>query len=215
MSSLTIGLTGGIASGKSTVQAMFMGLGVPVLDADLVAREVVAPGSPALDEIARTFGPDMLLADGTLDRRRMRERVFADEAERKRLEAITHPHIRQCMQAWKAAQTAPYCMLSVAILVEAGMASLVDRTLVVDVPEAVQQQRLRERDVISTELAAQMLAAQLSREQRLAHADDVLANTGSLEMLQTCVEQLHRYYLDLANAGTPKAPGLRLPLPVI
>lgn len=215
MSSLTIGLTGGIASGKSTVQAMFLGLGVPVLDADLVAREVVAPGAPALGEIAQAFGADMLLADGTLDRRRMRERVFADEAERKRLEAITHPHIRQRMQAWKAAQTAPYCMLSVAILVEAGMTSLVDRTLVVDVPEAVQQQRLRERDVISAELAAQMLAAQLSREQRLAYADDVLANTGSLETLQACVEQLHRYYLDLANAGTPKAPGLRLPLPVI
>lgn len=214
-SALTIGLTGGVASGKSTVQAMFVGLGVPVLDADLVAREVVAPGSPALDEIAQVFGPEMLLADGTLDRRRMRERVFADEAERKRLERITHPHIRQRMHAWKTAQTAPYCMLSVAILIEAGMDSLVDRTLVVDVPEAVQQQRLRERDVITAELAAQMLAAQLSREQRLAHADDVLANTGSLDTLQACVEQFHRYYLGLAVAGTPKAPGLRLPLPVI
>lgn len=215
MSSLTIGLTGGIASGKSTVQAMFMGLGVPVLDADLVAREVVAPGSPALGEIAQAFGADMLLADGTLDRRRMRERVFADEAERKRLEGITHPHIRQRMQAWKAAQTAPYCMLSVAILIEAGMTPLVDRTLVVDVPEAVQQQRLRERDVVSAELAAQMLAAQLSRDQRLAHADDILTNTGSLETLRACVERLHRYYLGLARAGTPKAPGLRLPDPVI
>lgn len=212
---LTIGLTGGIASGKSTVQAMFMGLGVPVLDADLVAREVVAPGSPALGEIAQAFGADMLLADGTLDRRRMRERVFADAAERRGLEAITHPHIRERMRAWKTAQTAPYCMLSVAILIEAGMSTLVDRTLVVDVPEAVQQQRLRERDVVSAELAAQMLAAQLSRERRLAHADDILANTGSLETLQACVEQLHRYYLGLASAGTPKAPGLRLPLSVI
>ncbi len=211
-SPLTIGLTGGIASGKSTVQAMFAQLGVPVLDADQVAREVVAPGSAALREIADCFGADMLLADGTLDRRRMRERVFADAAERRRLEAITHPHIRARMRAWKAAQTAPYCILSVAILIEAGMQPLVDRILVIDLPEDLQQQRLRERDDIDAGLAQQMLAAQLPRAQRLAAADDVLLNGTDLAALHTGVAQLHAFYLDLARRGQPHAPGLRLPL---
>jgi hypothetical protein len=116
---LTIGLTGGIASGKSTVQAMFEALGAPVLDADLVARQVVEPGAEALAQIAAAFGAQMLLADGSLDRRRMREHVFGRPEELRRLEAITHPQIRRRMLDWKAAQTAPYCMLSVAILIEA------------------------------------------------------------------------------------------------
>lgn len=212
---LTIGVTGGVASGKSTVQNLFAALGVPVLDADLVAREVVAPGEPALAQIAAEFGADMLLADGTLDRRRMRERVFANPAERKRLEAITHPHIRARMQAWKSAQTGPYCMLSVAILIEAGMQTLVDRILVVDVPESVQEQRLCARDGVAPVLATQMLAAQLPRPQRLAAADDVLVNTSDLATLNRCVERLHRFYLDLAARGAHKAPGLRLPDSVI
>lgn len=208
---LTIGLTGGVASGKSTVQAMFEALGVPVLDADQVAREVVAPGSAALAEIAAEFGEGMLLADGGLDRRRMRERVFGDNDARRRLEAITHPHIRQRMQAWKSAQTAPYCMLSVAILLEAGMRPLVDRVLVIDVPESLQQDRVRVRDGITPPLAAQMLAAQLPRDQRLAAADDVLVNTVDLDTIRDCVTRLHRYYLQLARDDSPHAPGLRLP----
>lgn len=212
---LTVGLTGGVASGKTTVQHMFAALGVPVLDADLVAREVVAPGEPALDQIAAEFGTGMILVDGTLDRRRMREHVFADPAARKRLEAITHPHIRARMRAWKSAQTGPYCMLSVAILIEAGMQTLVDRILVVDVPETVQEQRLCVRDGIAPHLAAQMLAAQLPRSQRLAAADDVVVNTSDLVTLSRCVERLHRYYLDLAQRGTYKAGGLRLPDSVI
>ncbi|MFA5941880.1 MAG: dephospho-CoA kinase [Sinimarinibacterium sp.] len=212
---LTVGLTGGVASGKSTVQNAFLALGVPVLDADLVAREVVAPGEPALAQIAAEFGADMLMADGTLDRRRMRERVFAAPAERRRLEAITHPYIRARMQAWKSAQTGPYCMLSVAILLEAGMQTLVDRILVVDVPESVQEQRLCARDGIAADLAAQMLAAQLPRQRRLAAADDVVVNTSDLASLIRCVEHLHRFYLDLAARGAYKAPGLRLPDPVI
>ncbi|MEW6169756.1 MAG: dephospho-CoA kinase [Pseudomonadota bacterium] len=207
---LTVGLTGGVASGKSTVESMFAALGVPVLDADRVAREVVAPGAPALAEIAAEFGAGMLQPDGTLDRRRMRERVFADPAERRKLEAITHPHIRARMRDWLAAQTGPYCMLSVAILVEARMQTLVDRVLVIDVPESVQAQRLRARDQVSAELAAQMLAAQLPRAQRLAAADDVLENTAGLDHIQACVERLHRFYLGIAAAGTPRAAGLRL-----
>jgi dephospho-CoA kinase len=136
---LTIGLTGGIASGKSTVQAMFETLGAPVLDADQVARQVVEPGSVALAQIAAAFGPQMLLADGSLDRRRMREHVFGRPGELRRLEAITHPQIRRRMLDWKAVQTAPYCMLSVAILIEARMHDLVERVLVVDVPETLQR----------------------------------------------------------------------------
>lgn len=212
---LTVGLTGGVASGKSAAQNMFAALGVPVLDADLVAREVVARGEPALDQIAAEFGAAMILADGTLDRRRMREHVFADPGARKRLEAITHPHIRARMQAWKSAQTGPYCILSVAILIEAGMQPLVDRILVVDVPEAVQEQRLCARDGIAPALAAQMLAAQLPRPQRLAAADDIIVNTSDLATLERCVERLHRYYLDLAARDAYEAGGLRLPDSVI
>ncbi|MES0873848.1 dephospho-CoA kinase [Sinimarinibacterium thermocellulolyticum] len=212
---LTVGLTGGIASGKSTVQNAFAALGVPVLDADQVAREVVAPGSPALDAIAREFGADMLLADGSLDRRRMREHVFAEPQRLRRLEAITHPPIRARMRTWLSEQRAPYCVLSVAILLEARMHDLVDRVLVVDVPVAVQRERLRARDGIDDVLIERMLAAQSSREARLAAADDVLRNDGPLARTQQHVERLHRFYLGLAADGTPKAPGLRLPASVI
>lgn len=212
---LTVGLTGGIASGKSLIQAAFEGLGVPVLDADHVARVVVEPGEPALAEIAATFGADMLLADGTLDRRRMRERVFGDSAARKQLEQITHPRIRTHIHGWLAAQTGPYCMLSVAILVEARMRDLVDRVLVVDCPVAHQLARLRQRDSIDDTLAQAMIAAQASREQRLAVADDVIENTGSLEAAHAAVAVLHRHYLALVEQQQPKGPGLRLPLPVI
>ena len=212
---LTIGLTGGIASGKSTVQAMFEALGVPVLDADLVARQVVEPGSEALAQIVASFGPQMLMADGGLDRRRMREHVFGRPEELRRLEAITHPQIRRRMRGWKAAQRAPYCMLSVAILVEARMQDLVDRVLVVDVPEALQRARLRARDGIDEALVERMLAAQLPREQRLAAADDVLENSGDLNGVRASVTILHDFYRKLAADGTARAPGLRLPDPVI
>ena len=213
--SLTIGLTGGIASGKSTVQNAFLELGVPVLDADQVAREVVEPGSPALAEITREFGAQMLLPDGTLDRRRMREHVFSDAQQLRRLEAITHPRIRERMNTWRSAQTAPYCVLSVAILVEAGMIDLVDRVLVVDVAEQTQKARLCSRDGIDVALAERMLAAQLQRSSRLAAAHDVLLNEGALTLVRAQVERLHRFYLQLAARGTPTAPGLRLPDPVI
>ncbi len=207
---LTVGLTGGVASGKSTVEALFRELGVAVLDADQLAREVVAPGSPALTQIAQDFGVEMLLPDGQLDRRRMRERVFADPAERKRLEAITHPHIRAGMLAWKAAQNGAYCIVSVAILIEAGMQTLVDRTLVVDVAESSQLQRLCARDGITPELAQNMLAAQTSRQRRLDAASDVLGNHGELASLKAGVAQLHSFYCELAASGQLAAPGLRI-----
>ncbi|MDP9140644.1 MAG: dephospho-CoA kinase [Pseudomonadota bacterium] len=207
---LTVGLTGGIASGKSTVEALFRELGVEVLDADQLAREVVAPGSPALAQIAQDFGAEMLLPDGQLDRRRMRERVFADPAERKRLEGITHPHIRAGMLAWKAAQSGAYCIISVAILIESGMQTLVDRTLVVDVAESSQLQRLCARDGVTPELAQNMLAAQTSRQHRLGAANDVLGNHGELALLKAGVAQLHAFYCELAASGQLAAPGLRI-----
>ncbi|WP_428310416.1 dephospho-CoA kinase [Hydrocarboniphaga sp.] len=196
MSRLTIGLTGGIASGKTLVGDAFVALGVPVLDADQVARDVVAPGEPALALIAEAFGADALAADGTLDRRRMRERVFGNPDELRRLEAITHPAIRRRMRHWRDAQTTPYCMLSVAILVEAPkMRELVDRVLVVDVPVATQMARLTARDTVDETLARQMIAAQASREQRLAAADDVIVNDASVEQTLITVRTLHERYL--------------------
>ncbi|TJY65338.1 dephospho-CoA kinase [Sinimarinibacterium sp. CAU 1509] len=212
---LRVGLTGGIASGKSTVQDEFIQLGVPVLDADQVARDVVAPGKPALAQIVAAFGADMLLKDGSLDRARMRQRVFAHPDARRQLESITHPAIRQQMTAWLAQQQGPYCILSVAILVEAGMRPLVDRVLVVDADEAVQLRRLCQRDGIDDSLARQMLAAQASRQQRLDAADDVIVNNTDLATLREAASTLHQFYLRLAAEGAPNAAGLRLPMSVI
>jgi dephospho-CoA kinase len=195
---LVVGLTGGVASGKSTVGELFMAAGVPLLDGDHVAREVVAPPSPALAAIAARFGAEYLLPDGGLDRRRLRERVFGDPAALRELEAITHPLIRQRILDWHAAQTAPYCILSVAILLEAGMDRLSDRVLVVDVPVATQLQRLVGRDGIAEPLAQQMIAAQASRERRLARADDVLDNSGDPARLPAQVARLHALYLEIA-----------------
>ena len=200
MSSLTIGLTGGIASGKTHVANLFIKLGVPLLEADEVAREVVAPPSPALAEIATTFGADMLNADGTLNRRALRDVVFADPAALKRLEVITHPAIRARVTAWRAAQTAPYCIYSAAILIEAGMAALVDRVLVVDAPEDVQLRRLTARDGSNEAQARQMIATQASRSLRLGRADDVIDNRDETRRVEAQVARLHRHYTSLGSA---------------
>ncbi len=199
MNSLTIGLTGGIASGKTHVANLFIKLGVPLLEADEVAREVVAPPSPALVEIATTFGVDMLNADGTLNRRALRDVVFADPAALKRLEAITHPAIRARVSAWRGAQTVPYCIYSAAILIEAGMAALVDRVLVVDAPEDVQLRRLSARDGANEVQARQMIASQASRSLRLGRADDVIDNRDESRAVETQVVRLHRHYTRLAD----------------
>lgn len=197
--SLAIGLTGGVASGKSYVQGLFAELGVPIIEADDVGRAVVQPGEPALAEIAARFGADMLLADGQLNRPRMRERVFQDAAALRELEAITHPHIRARLRAWRDAQTAPYCLLSAAILLESGMASLVSRVLVVDAPEQDQLSRLMRRDGIAEPLARAMLARQWTRAERLARADDLIDNPEPAGDLRPAVQALHRRYLGLAG----------------
>ncbi len=199
MSAFTVGLTGGVASGKSHVAQRFIELGVPLLEADDVAREVVAPPSPALVMIAETFGADMLLADGSLNRRALRERVFADPSARRELEIITHPLIRARVDAWRAAQTAPYCIFSAAILIESGMDALVDRVLVVDARTDVQRRRLIARDGIDEPLARQMIEAQAPRTRRLSRADDVLDNDDETRALPPQLRRLHRLYVLLAG----------------
>ena len=189
-----VGLTGGIASGKSLVSQAFRELGVEVLDADQVSREIVRPGQPALADIAAAFGPEALSEDGSLDRAYMRRLVFSDPEKRKILEQITHPRIRAHIDQWLASRQGPYAVIENAILIESGMHDRVDRVLVVDVPEAVQRQRLLERDGIDLALAERMLASQLPREARLKHADDVIVNDARPEDAIAQVQALHVQY---------------------
>jgi dephospho-CoA kinase len=193
-----IGLTGGIASGKSTVANLFAELGATVIDTDVIAREVVAPGQPALEEIAATFGDEVLRPNGSLDRGALRTRVFASAEDRQRLEAITHPRIREetLRQANEAGGL--YQLIVVPLLVQSALRESVDRVLVVDCPEETQVERLMARDADSEAQARRILAAQASRGERLAIADDVIANDGSLEDTRRQVAALHEIYRSLA-----------------
>ena len=201
MSDFIVGLTGGVASGKSEVTRRFQALGVEVVDADVAAREVVEPGQPALGRIAERFGAGMLLADGRLDRRQLRERVFADAQARRDLEAITHPAIRARVKAQAQAAPGPYAVVAVPLLAEAGRAAYpwMARLLVVDAPESLQHDRLMRRDGVDEALAARMIAAQASRTVRLAIADDVILNDGDPAHLDTAVAALHARYLAAAQ----------------
>ena len=201
MSDFIVGLTGGVASGKSEVTRRFEALGVAVADADLAARAVVEPGQPALARIAERFGAGMLLADGRLDRRQLRERVFADAQARRDLEAITHPAIRARVKAQAQAAPGPYAVVAVPLLAEAGRAAYpwMARVLVVDAPESLQHDRLMRRDGVDEALAARMIAAQASRTVRLAIADDVILNDGDPAHLDTAVAALHSRYLAAAQ----------------
>ncbi|WP_448506781.1 dephospho-CoA kinase [Immundisolibacter sp.] len=196
---LVVGLTGGIAAGKSTATAFFQGRGVPVIDADEVARDVVAAGTPGLAAVVAAFGPQVLQADGTLDRRRLREVVFADPAQRLRLETILHPLINSRIRDRLQQVTGPYCILAVPLLIEsANLRALVSRVLVIDVPEEVQLARLMQRDRMSAEQSRAMLAAQASRAQRLEGADDVVDNATDIAALTHQLESVHARYLELA-----------------
>lgn len=197
---LRIGLTGGIASGKSTVADMFGDLGVPVIDTDVIAREVVRPGQPALREIRDTFGDDVFAADGTLDRAAMRSLVFGDEEARRRLEAILHPKIGKATVDQADAAGGEYQIIVVPLLVGSSLRAFVDRVLVVDCDEETQVARLLARDAESEAQARRMLAAQSSRAERLAIADDVVSNDGDLEDTREQVRALHRRYLVQAAA---------------
>lgn len=203
-----IGLTGGIASGKSRVADFFGAHGVPVIDSDQIAREVVAPGSPALGAIRERFGAEVIAPDGTLDRRALRALVFADPAARRDLEAITHPAIRRRMAELNAMARGPYVINAIPLLTEGGGRRDLDRVLVIDCPEELQVQRVMARDQVDEAGARAVLAAQASRAARLAIADDVITNDGDLAGLEAAVATLHRRYLDLARAaGTRMAGG--------
>ena len=216
MSDFIVGLTGGVASGKSTVERAFQALGVFVADADVAAREALAVGSDGLAEVVARFGAGVLLDDGSLDRPAMRRRVFADAEARRALEAIVHPRVRASLQRACAEAPGAYAIASIPLLAEAAAAPgehdggrqaypWLRRVLVVDVPESVQLQRLLARDGIDATLARTMIDAQATRRERLAIADDVLVNDGPLEAIPAHVEALDRLYRRLAG----QAPGDR------
>jgi dephospho-CoA kinase len=199
MSSYVIALTGGIAAGKTAVTRRFAALGVPIHDADVAAREVVAPGSEGLAAVVAAFGDEALDAHGHLDRAAMRRRVFADPSARETLEAIVHPRVRQWLHERALADTAPYCLLAIPLLAEnLNHYRWIDRVLVVDAPADLQLARLMARDGIDEALARRMLAQQADRAQRLALAHDVIDNSGDEAALDAAVAALHQRYLALA-----------------
>ncbi|MEI7036136.1 dephospho-CoA kinase [Fulvimonas yonginensis] len=194
-----VGLTGGVAAGKTAVAQHFEALGVPVHDADVAARVVVEPGSEGLAAIVEAFGTGVLDAQERLDRAAMRRRVFTDAAAKRQLEAIIHPRVREWLRQRALAETEPYCLLAIPLLVEnIAHYRWLDRILLVDVPEAVQLERLMARDGIDRALAERMLGQQATRAERLALADDVIDNSSSEAALEGHVQALHRRYLALA-----------------
>ena len=198
-----LGLTGGIGSGKSAAAAHFAQLGIDLVNADQAARWVVEPGRPALAQIAAHFGADILQADGSLDRAALRARVFQDAEQRRWLERLLHPLIRQEIIEVLARATSPYAILESPLLIESGQSQLCQRVLVIDVPEAVQISRTVSRDGNNEAQVRAIMAAQASRSERLAKADDVIVNDRDLAWLQQEVERLHRFYLTL-RGGQPQ-----------
>lgn len=203
MSGFIVAVTGGVASGKSEVTRRFQALGVTVADADVAAREAVAPGSAGLAQVVEAFGADVLAADGSLDRAAMRRHVFGDDDARRRLEAIIHPSVRARLR--ELCETAPgaYAIAAIPLLAEGGGREAypwLSRILVVDVPPSVQRTRVMMRDRVDAELAQRMIAAQATRDQRLAIADDIIVNDGPVDALDAHVAALDRRYRALADA---------------
>ncbi|HCY62388.1 MAG TPA: dephospho-CoA kinase [Oxalobacteraceae bacterium] len=196
----TVGLTGGIGSGKTTVANMFAARGAAIIDTDQIAHELTRPGGIAIPAIAAQFGSDFIASTGALDRSRMRDAVFADPAAKRRLEAILHPLIRsECERAAQQAQ-GPYLILVVPLLVESGnWKQRVSRVLVVDCPEQQQIMRVMDRNGLSEAQVHAIMASQATREQRLAAADDVLSNTEETAALEPQVERLHALYCHMAR----------------
>ena len=198
-----VGLTGGIASGKSTAAKFFGALGVPILDSDQIARDVVEPGQPPLGRLVERFGPSILTPDGHLDRPALREIVFSDPMARADLEALTHPAIGAAMEARSAETGGPYQILVIPLLVEKNLSAHVDRVLVVDCEEQLQLKRLRAREGSTLEQARAILNAQASRAARLKAADDVIHNDTDMNAVREQVAALHARYLDLAQQARP------------
>lgn len=195
----TVALTGGIGSGKSTVANAFADLGIDVIDADIIARQVVERGQPALNAIAEHFGSDVIAADGSLQRRVLRERIFAAPEEKSWLNGLLHPLIQQETQRQFQQTTSPYVLWVVPLLVENALYKKADRVLVVDVTPEIQRLRTMQRDDVTREHVEQILAAQATREARLAVADDVIDNNGAPDAIASDVAHLHARYLQLAS----------------
>ena len=202
---LKIGLTGGIGSGKSTICGLFAELGVPIVDADLIARQLVEPGRPALMRIAETFGSQMLNDDGSLNRARLREAVFADADKKCRLDAIMHPLVYAQIAADVMALQTTYCVIAVPLLFESKNAYAVDRVLLVDCPVEVQIDRVIGRDKLTRGQVQAIIDSQMPRSERLAKADDVIDNIAGPEQLAEQVKRLHNSYILLATARTQSA----------
>lgn len=199
---LQVGLTGGIASGKSTVCDIFAGLGAKIIDADAIAKAVCQPGLPAYQQIVAQFGNDVLLAGGDLDRQRLRDIIFNDTDARDKLEAIVHPQVRQVLTTQLQQSWAAVTIVAVPLLIEAGMQDMFDRILLVTTNRPIQIQRLLAREAISAALAQQMVSAQIDDRQRLHYADDVIDNNGDVEKLAGQIEKLMNMYQQLA-ANSP------------
>lgn len=201
---LVVGLTGGIASGKTTVANWFAAFGVPVIDADVLAHELVLSGRPAFREVVAIFGEQMINDKGELDRAKMRALVFSHPEQRKQLETILHPRIRDEMRRRIRALAAPYCVLSVPLLLESGQQDLVDRILVIDVPPQLQTARVQQRDGTDRKTIDGILNAQANPAARRAAADDIIDNSGDLAELRAQVMMLHIRYLELAQTDLPR-----------
>lgn len=197
---LIIGLTGGIGCGKSTATDYFRSLGVPIIDADEISHQLVAPGSVALQEIITQFGEDIINKKGELDRATLRQIVFNDEGKRKILERILHPRINAIIRQRITALKTQYCIVSIPLLVETEQQNLVDRVLVIDTPTALQIERLRQRNAFTDSEIKAILASQAKREDRLRAADDIIVNDSSLEIFKAQIEKLHRMYMQTAIA---------------
>ncbi|OCG01600.1 dephospho-CoA kinase [Gilliamella sp. wkB195] len=193
--SYIVALSGGIASGKSTIAHLFAQLGVPIIDADIIARQVVEVGTPALEQITQHFSQEILLGNGELDRSQLREIIFNNDHERLWLNNLLHPIIAQETQKQFAKQTKPYVIWVVPLLIENNLHQLADRILMIDIPEALQLERLINRDRISESLAKKMIATQVCLTDRLAFADDIIVNDGDLVSLKIQVDNLHKQYL--------------------
>lgn len=202
---LVVGVTGGIGSGKTAATDRFQALGIKVVDADLASRVVVEPGRPALQAIAEHFGPGVISEDGSLNRRALREIVFAHPDERKWLERLTHPLIAQEILQQIQSSTSPYTILASPLLLESGQSRMAQRVLVIDVPEDVQIARTTSRDNTDVAGVKAIIAAQMKREDRVAKADDVIVNDQSLQALHDAVDRLHQHYLELARTLEQKS----------
>ena len=197
MSNLIIGLTGGIGSGKSAAADYFQSLGIQAIDADQASRDVVEPGEPALAQIAEHFGAEILLANGGLDRAKLREKIFSNPAEKQWLESLLHPLIRDRIVSFLRQATSPYALLVSPLMVETGQTTMVDKVIVVDVPEEVQLSRTMARDNNDEALVRSIMANQASRERRLAAADFVITNDGDLAHMHQQIDAIHQQLLQI------------------